>query len=162
MHAEHLGVHGVGPHTISIPRVKRADDIDPMPEFGNGIDDETLPRSAPACGLPSYTIISTRSKATREKVKSGRRIQISGASKTSASAGTVLRPRRGKLGPVRRQRQQDTGRGRLLADGVNAASFRASVRPVTGRAGRETDSCGVQQKRRELATGCHPNALMKT
>lgn len=30
MHAEHLeAVHGVGPHTISVPRVKRADDIDP-------------------------------------------------------------------------------------------------------------------------------------
>ena len=30
MHAEHLeAVHGVGPHTISVPRIKRADDIDP-------------------------------------------------------------------------------------------------------------------------------------
>lgn len=30
MHAEHLeAVHGVGPHTISVPRVKHADDIDP-------------------------------------------------------------------------------------------------------------------------------------
>ena len=30
MHAEHLeAVHGVGPHTISVPRLRRADDIDP-------------------------------------------------------------------------------------------------------------------------------------
>ena len=40
MHAEHLeAVHGVGPHTISVPRVKRADDIDPT-TFDNGISDE--------------------------------------------------------------------------------------------------------------------------
>ena len=42
MHAEHLeAVHGVGPHTISVPRVKRADDINPE-DFDNGIDDETF------------------------------------------------------------------------------------------------------------------------
>ncbi len=40
MHAEHLeAVHGVGPHTISVPRVKRADDIDPD-AFDNGLSDE--------------------------------------------------------------------------------------------------------------------------
>ena len=40
MHAEHLeAVHGVGPHTISVPRIKRADDIDPS-AFDNGISDE--------------------------------------------------------------------------------------------------------------------------
>ena len=40
MHAEHLeAAHGVGPHTISVPRVKHADDIDPD-EFDNGLDDE--------------------------------------------------------------------------------------------------------------------------
>lgn len=42
MHAEHLeAVHGVGPHTISVPRVRRADDIDPD-EFDNGITDDTF------------------------------------------------------------------------------------------------------------------------
>ena len=39
MHAEHLeAVYGVGPHTISVPRIRRADDIDPS-AFENGIDD---------------------------------------------------------------------------------------------------------------------------
>ena len=39
MHAEHLeAVHGVGPHTISVPRIRRADDIDPD-AFSDGIDD---------------------------------------------------------------------------------------------------------------------------
>ena len=42
MHAEHLeAVHGVGPHTISVPRLKQADDIDPT-QFDNGISDETF------------------------------------------------------------------------------------------------------------------------
>ncbi len=42
MHAEHLeAVHGVGPHTISVPRIRRADDIDPE-TFDNGIDDDTF------------------------------------------------------------------------------------------------------------------------
>ena len=53
MHAEHLeAVHGVGPHTISVPRIKRADDIDPR-RFDNGIDDDTfakLCRLHPHCG----------------------------------------------------------------------------------------------------------------
>ena len=39
MHAEHLeAVHGVGPHTISVPRIKHADDIDPD-VFDNSISD---------------------------------------------------------------------------------------------------------------------------
>ena len=42
MHAEHLeAVFGVGPHTISVPRIRRADDIDPD-SFDNGIDDDTF------------------------------------------------------------------------------------------------------------------------
>lgn len=72
MHAEHLeAVHGVGPHTISVPRIKRADDIDPE-VFDNGIDDDTFAKIC-ACirvAVP-YTgmIISTReSQAVREKV----------------------------------------------------------------------------------------------
>ena len=65
MHAEHLeAVHGVGPHTISVPRVRRADDIDPD-EFDNGISDETFAKIV-AClriAVP-YTgmIVSTREK----------------------------------------------------------------------------------------------------
>ena len=71
MHAEHLeAVHGVGPHTISVPRIKHADDIDPS-AFDNGINDDTF---AKLCALiriaVPYTgmIISTReSQAVRER-----------------------------------------------------------------------------------------------
>ena len=92
MHAEHLeAVHGVGPHTISVPRVKHADDIDPS-AFDNGIDDEIF---AKLCALiriaVPYTgmIISTReSQAVREKVIRLGVSQISGASRTSVGGYT--------------------------------------------------------------------------
>ena len=72
MHAEHLeAVHGVGPHTISVPRIKHADDIDPS-AFDNSISDDIF---AKLCALiriaVPYTgmIISTReTQAVREKV----------------------------------------------------------------------------------------------
>ena len=87
MHAEHLeAVHGVGPHTISVPRLKKADDIDPT-KFDNGISDETF---AKICALiriaVPYTgmIISTReSQKVREQVINLGVSQISGASRTS-------------------------------------------------------------------------------
>ena len=86
MHAEHLeATFGVGPHSISVPRVKRADDIDPN-VFDNGIDDDTFAKII-ACirvAVP-YTgmIISTReSKECREKVLRLGVSQISGASRT--------------------------------------------------------------------------------
>lgn len=45
MHAEHLeAAKGVGPHTISVPRLRRADDIDPD-VFDNGISDDLFAKS---------------------------------------------------------------------------------------------------------------------
>ncbi len=86
-HAEHLeAVHGVGPHTISVPRIKHADDIDPS-VFDNGIDDETFLKII-ACirvAVP-YTgmIISTReNKNVRERALKAGISQISGGSRTS-------------------------------------------------------------------------------
>lgn len=93
MHAEHLeAVHGVGPHTISVPRIRHADDIDPN-AFDNGIDDDTFAKLV-ACiriAVP-YTgmIMSTReSKACREKVIHYGISQISGGSKTSVGGYVV-------------------------------------------------------------------------
>ena len=92
MHAEHLeAVHGVGPHTISVPRVKHADDIDPN-AFADGISDETF---AKICALiriaVPYTgmIISTReNQAVREKVLRLGVSQISGGSRTTVGGYT--------------------------------------------------------------------------
>ena len=87
MHAEHLeAVHGVGPHTISVPRVRKADDIDPD-AFDNGIDDDTFAKivsciriSVPYTGM----IISTReSQKCRERLLHLGVSQISGGSRTS-------------------------------------------------------------------------------
>ena len=87
MHAEHLeAVHGVGPHTISVPRIQPADDIDPD-DFDNGIDDETFAKliaiiriAVPYTGM----IISTRESAeVRKKALRLGISQISGGSRTS-------------------------------------------------------------------------------
>src|SRR5574344_1703099 len=87
MHAEHPeAARGVGPHTISVPRIRPADDIDPT-AFDNSIDDKTFQKIV-ACirvAVP-YTgmIVSTReSKECREKVLHLGISQISGGSKTS-------------------------------------------------------------------------------
>ena len=87
MHAEHLEAKfGVGPHTISFPRLKHASDIDPT-AFLHGIDDDIFAKiiactriSTPYTGM----IISTReSQACRERVIHYGISQISGASRTS-------------------------------------------------------------------------------
>ncbi|MBR2633712.1 MAG: [Lentisphaeria bacterium] len=87
MHAEHLeAAKGVGPHTMSVPRIRKADDIDPS-AFSNGIDDETFAKivavlriAVPYTGL----IISTReSPEARKKVLELGVSQISGGSRTS-------------------------------------------------------------------------------
>ena len=92
MHAEHLeAVHGVGPHTISVPRLKRADDIDPD-QFDNSLSDELFKKII-ACiriAVP-YTgmIISTReSEKVRGEVLKLGISQISGASRTSVGGYT--------------------------------------------------------------------------
>lgn len=87
MHAEHLeAAYGVGPHTISVPRVCPADDIDPG-DFDNGISDDTFAKIV-ACirAAVPYTgmIVSTREKKeVRERVLRLGISQISGGSRTS-------------------------------------------------------------------------------
>lgn len=87
MHAEHLeAVFGVGPHTISVPRIRPAEGID-VDSFSNALDDATFEKLV-ACiriAVP-YTgmIVSTReSQACRERLLDLGVSQISGASKTT-------------------------------------------------------------------------------
>ena len=92
MHAEHLeAVHGVGPHTISVPRVKHADDIDPD-VFDNSIPDEMFEKIVACIRLAvPYTgmIMSTReSQEVRERTLRLGISQISGASRTSVGGYT--------------------------------------------------------------------------
>lgn len=126
MHAEHLeAVHGVGPHTISVPRVKHADDIDPN-AFADGISDETF---AKICALIRIAVPYTgmiisypgkpggpRKGSPARRFPDQRRLEnhrrrIYGA---GASHGH---------GAVRRFRSENARRGSPLADGAGVYSL---------------------------------------
>ena len=160
MHAEHLeAVHGVGPHTISVPRVKHADDIDPD-EFDNGIDDETFAKIC-ACirvAVP-YTgmIISTRENQTvREKVLRLGVSQISGGSRTSVGGYTEEeRPHDTEQFDVSDNRTLDEVVRWLMEMGYIPSFCTACYRE-----GRTGDRFMSLCKSGQIQNCCHPNALM--
>ena len=164
MHAEHLeAVHGVGPHTISVPRVKKADDIDPS-AFDNGISDDTFAKicaliriSVPYTGM----IISTReSQAVREKVLPLGVSQISGASKTSV--GGYADPEAEKLADETSE-QFDVSDQRTLDEVVNwlmKMGYIPSFCTACYREGRTGDRFMALCKSMQILNCCHPNALM--
>ena len=162
MHAEHLeAVHGVGPHTISVPRLKRADDIDPD-TFDNGIDDDTFAKicaliriSVPYTGM----IISTReSQAVREKVLPLGVSQISGASRTSV--GGYAEP---ETEEEVTSAQFDVSDNRTLDEVVNwlmKMGHIPSFCTACYREGRTGDRFMTLCKNMQILNCCHPNALM--
>ncbi len=160
MHAEHLeAVHGVGPHTISVPRIKRADDIDPT-VFDNGISDEMFAKitaciriAVPYTGL----IISTReSQTVREKVIDLGVSQISGASRTSVGGyAEEERPHDSEQFDVSDQRTLDEV-VRWLMDLEYIPSFCTACY----REGRTGDRFMSLCKNGQIQNCCHPNALM--
>ena len=163
MHAEHLeAVHGVGPHTISVPRIRRADDIDPS-VFDNGIDDETFAKIV-ACiriAVP-YTgmIISTReSEACRGKVLGLGVSQISGGSRTSvggyAGYSAEERPHDTEQFDVSDQRSLDEVVRWLMELGYIPSFCTACYRE-----GRTGDRFMSLCKTGQIQNCCHPNALM--
>lgn len=160
MHAEHLeAVHGVGPHTISVPRVKRADDIDPD-AFDNGISDDIF---AKICALiriaVPYTgmIISTReSQAVREKVIRLGVSQISGGSRTSVGGyAEEIRPTDTEQFDVSDQRTLDEVVKWLMEMGYIPSFCTACYRE-----GRTGDRFMSLCKSGQIQNCCHPNALM--
>lgn len=160
MHAEHLeAVHGVGPHTISVPRIKHADDIDPS-AFDNGISDDTFAKicalirvSVPYTGM----IISTReSQEVRNKVLPLGVSQISGASKTSV--GGYAEPE--KEGEVTSE-QFDVSDQRTLDEVVNwliKLGYIPSFCTACYREGRTGDRFMALCKNMQILNCCHPNA----
>ena len=160
MHAEHLeAAHGVGPHTISVPRVKRADDIDPD-VFDNGLSDEMFEKII-ACiriAVP-YTgmIISTReSEAVRERVLHLGISQISGASRTSVGGYTEEeRPHDSEQFDVSDQRSLDEVIHWLMKLGYIPSFCTACYRE-----GRTGDRFMSLCKSGQILNCCHPNALM--
>lgn len=160
MHAEHLeAAYGVGPHTISVPRVKRADDIDPD-VFDNGISDEMFEKII-ACiriAVP-YTgmIISTReSQDVREKALHIGISQISGASRTSVGGYTEEeRPHDSEQFDVSDQRTLDE-----VVNWMMKMDFIPSFCTACYREGRTGDRFMTFCKNGQILNCCHPNALM--
>ena len=160
MHAEHLeAVHGVGPHTISVPRIKRADDIDPN-VFDNSIPDDVFAKII-ACiriAVP-YTgmIISTReSEEVRGKALNYGISQISGASRTSVGGYTEEeRPHDSEQFDVSDQRTLDEVVAWLMKLGHIPSFCTACYRE-----GRTGDRFMALCKNGQILNCCHPNALM--
>lgn len=160
MHAEHLeATFGVGPHTISVPRIRRADDIDPS-TFDNGVDDETFAKIV-ACiriAVP-YTgmIVSTReSKACREQLLELGISQISGGSRTSV--GGYYKEEENED-----SRQFEVNDNRSLDEVINwllDLEYLPSFCTACYRAGRQGDRFMELCKNEQIADFCHPNALM--
>ena len=161
MHAEHLeATFGVGPHTISVPRIRKADDIDPE-AFDNGIDDDIFAKIV-ACiriAVP-YTgmIVSTReSEKCRERLLHLGVSQVSGGSKTSV--GGYFNPM-----PENENSAQFDVEDRRPLDEVIRWLMKLGYLPSfctacygSGRTGeRFMEICKGQQ----IHNFCHPNAIM--
>ena len=160
MHAEHLeAVFGVGPHTISVPRIKKADDIDPN-TFTNGIDDDIFEKIVALTRIAvPYTgiIISTReSQETREKLLKLGVSQISGASRTSVGGyAEDERPTDTEQFDVSDQRTLDEVVNWLMKQGHIPSFCTACYRE-----GRTGDRFMSLCKSGQIQNCCHPNALM--
>ena len=162
MHAQHLEARfGVGPHTISVPRIRKADDIDPS-AFENGIDDDTFAKivaciriSVPYTGM----IISTReSKKCRERVLDLGISQISGGSKTSV--GGYAHPENES---EEETAQFDVEDRRTLDEVIKwlmELGYVPSFCTACYRAGRVGDKFMEICKDKQIHNFCHPNALI--
>ncbi len=161
MHAEHLEAYkGVGPHTISVPRICPADDIDTA-NFSNAISDEIFEKIVAVIRVAvPYTgmIISTReSKASREKVLNLGVSQISGGSRTSVG-GYVEEETEDE-----NSAQFDVSDRRTLDQVVNwllELGYVPSFCTACYREGRTGDRFMTLCKSGQICNCCHPNALM--
>lgn len=161
MHAEHLeAVHGVGPHTISVPRIKKADDINPE-EFDNGIDDDIFAKIT-ACiriAVP-YTgmIVSTReNEKCRERLLHLGVSQVSGGSKTSV--GGYFNPMPEKEDSA----QFDVSDRRSLDEVIKwliELGYLPSFCTACYGSGRTGDRFMEICKNQQIHNFCHPNAIM--
>ena len=161
MHAEHLEAKfGVGPHTISVPRICSADDID-AGDFPNAISDEIFSKIVAVIRIAvPYTgmIISTReSQESRKKVLELGISQISGGSRTSVGgyAETEL--------PENNSAQFDVSDTRTLDEVVNwllELGYIPSFCTACYREGRTGDRFMSLVKSGQIANCCGPNALM--
>ena len=161
MHAEHLeAAMGVGPHTISVPRIRPADDVNPD-DFSNAISDEIFAKIVTVLRIAvPYTgmILSTReSEMTREKVLTLGISQISGGSRTSV--GGYVEPEAAEDNSA----QFDVNDKRTLDEVVNwllKLGYIPSFCTACYREGRTGDRFMSLVKSGQIANCCQPNALM--
>ena len=161
MHAEHLeAALGVGPHTISVPRIRPADDVNPD-DFSNAISDEIFAKIVTVLRIAvPYTgmILSTReSEMTREKVLALGISQISGGSRTSV--GGYVEPEAAEDNSA----QFDVNDKRTLDEIVNwllKLGYIPSFCTACYREGRTGDRFMSLVKSGQIANCCQPNALM--
>lgn len=161
MHAEHLeAVFGVGPHTISMPRLCPADDID-VADFTNALDDDIFAKLV-ACiriAVP-YTgmIVSTReSQKSRERVLHLGISQISGGSRTSVGGYCEPEP------SYENSAQFDLSDTRTLDEIIGwlmEMDYIPSFCTACYREGRTGDRFMALCKSGKILNCCHPNALM--
>ena len=161
MHAEHLeAAKGVGPHTISVPRICPADDID-VNDFSNAISNEIFEKIVAIIRIAvPYTgmIISTReSKEVRERVLQLGVTQLSGGSRTSV--GGYTEPEY-----IDESTSQFDLSDRRTLDEV--VSWLIDMDQVPSfctacyREGRTGDRFMSLLKSGQIINCCHPNALM--
>lgn len=160
MHAEHLeAAYGVGPHTLSVPRIRTADGVDPA-RFPDDISDDVFEKivallriAAPYTGI----IVSTReSKACRERLLTCGVSQISGGSRTSVGGYCEdLPPENSKQFEVSDERTLDEVVKWLIDLGYIPSFCTACYRE-----GRTGDRFMSLCKSGQIQNCCHPNALM--
>lgn len=158
MHAEHLEARfSVGPHTISVPRIRPADDIDPT-QFSDAIDDDVFAKIV-ACiriAVP-YTgmIVSTReSQKTRERVLHLGVSQLSGGSRTAVGGYNEM---------YSDTEQFDISDTRTLDEVVSwliHLGYIPSFCTACYREGRTGDRFMSLCKTGQIQNCCHPNSLM--
>ena len=161
MHAEHLeAAHGVGPHTISVPRICPAEDIDPS-EFTNAISDDIFAKLVAVIRIAvPYTgmIVSTReSQKSRKRVLDLGISQISGASRTSVGGYCEPEPEE------ENSAQFDISDNRTLDEVVNwllSLGYIPSFCTACYREGRTGDRFMTLLKSGQIVNCCQPNALM--
>lgn len=161
MHAEHLeAAFGVGPHTISVPRICPADDID-VDDFSNAVSDEIFHKIIAVIRIAvPYTgmIISTReSKSSREKALELGISQISGGSRTSVGGYVEPEPEE------ENSAQFDTSDRRTLDEVINwlvGLGYIPSFCTACYREGRTGDRFMPLAKSGAIQNCCQPNALI--
>ena len=161
MHAEHLEAKfGVGPHTISIPRIRPADDIN-VDEFSYAIDDTLFKKIVALvriCAPYTGIIISTReSQKSREEVLKIGVSQISGGSKTSVGGYEK------DENIDENSKQFDVDDNRTLDEVVNwllKLGYVPSFCTACYRAGRTGDRFMRLAKSGQIVNVCQPNSLM--